>query len=1106
MYRTLVIILASLGAFIVFTTAAFGQVTGGRVTGTVLDANGAAVVNATVNLHHDATGQTLTTQTTTSGSYHFPNVAVGDYAITVESGGFQPVTQKAKVALNQESSVDVTLQAGEVTEAVQVTAASEAQVQTDSSQLGQSFGTRQALDLPIFGNQNALALLSPNVVEQSAGVPGVGGSVGGTRPRGNSFNIDGVDNNDPSITGPSTKIIQDAVQEFTLLTNNYNAEFGTGAGGQFNTITKSGTNQYHGSGFLYWQNQNLNAASTLLEEQLRSGQLAEKPTFGDTRFGGTIGGPIIENKLFFFGAYQRERVNRAATITKFSTPTEQGLQAIAALPGTSPFVVDLLRNNLTLASSPCSRAECSQTVLGVSGIPFGDVVLNTPAASTEDLAQINVDHLPNMTDQFRYRFSLGRSRAEQAGGGNILFNNLAAYDTRLFSTTWVRTLNANMVNDLRLSYRRVNENYPLRDATANSFPNISVAALNLNLGPRDVLPQGAPVNNNYQVYDAMNFISGRHNFKFGGEFRRLIYSVTFVPLSRGYYDYADFDQLLRDDVPQTQQRGVGSGTFAGNQSKFYGFAQDDWKIRPSLTLNLGVRYEYSTLARDLATQEMNAAASVPGVLEFRAPKTDKNNFAPRIGLAYSPDFQNGLGHLLFGEFGKSSIRVNFGVSYYEQFQNLTLTSLPPQLQQTRDIATSAAVFGFDPNRPFLQNGGIPSLLVPITTPAAARSATQAFIPDQVTPYSTSWTLSYQRELTSSIVLEVRYLGTRGRRLPVQLRLNAGQVDESTLTIPTFFSQPTPEQRAGLPSLGAAAAPAPGTIRARAGVSLRPLASYGFARDLTSYQSVGSSQYDAGSISLIRRFGRGLAFTGAYTFSKTIDDSTTELNSSAVNPRRPQDHFNLQSERSLSALDIPHRFAASVNYDLPFFNDSRHGFIKTALGGWQMGGIFQAQSGQPVTVLSGRDSNLNFDSVADRAVVNLGGIQGTSSAVRAINAAGQFVAIGNAATIAYVAIDPNAQYIQAGPGARANAGRNTLRTNGFNRTDAVLVKNIGFGGERYNVQFGAEVSNLFNQRIRTVAGVGALTAAFATTGNQFFNNYNIGDFGGRTVQLRAKFVF
>jgi hypothetical protein len=304
-----------------------------------------------------------------------------------------------------------------------------------------------------------------------------------------------------------------------------------------------------------------------------------------------------------------------------------------------------------------------------------------------------------------------------------------------------------------------------------------------------------------------------------------------------------------------------------------------------------------------------------------------------------------------------------------------------------------------------------------------------------------------------------------------------------------------------------------------------LGAYGFAGSVTSFEPEGNSQYDAGSVSLTRRFTRGLALTAAYTYSAAFDNATNELFSSTVNPRRAQDNFDLTQEYSRSAVDVPQRFVASVNYDVPLFNHSSNGFLKGVLGGWQINGVFQTQSGQLITPQSSIDSNRNRDAAGDRTIVNLSGVPGTGTAVNAINAAGQVVPLGAASTVAYVAVNPNAQYIQAGYGARANAGRNTLRTNGWNRTDMVFVKNFRFGEERYNLQFGAEIGNFFNQRIHTIGdygspffvnqndfngtnqfGIGAASFAFPDVTSSLFNNYSTGNFSGRTVQLRAKLIF
>lgn len=1099
---------------------AFGQATGGSVTGQALDANGGAVAGATVGLSNDATGQTLTTQTTGAGAFSFPNVLVGDYTVKIEGQGFQSVTQKVRVALNQDSSVNAVLQPAGVTGTVEVTAASEALLNTESSQLGRNFEARQVQDLPIFNDVRSLALLSPNVVAQGAGVAGQGGSVGGTRPHSNTFNVDGVDNNDPSVTGQQITTIQDAISEVAILTNNYNAEFGTGSGGQFNTITKSGTNEFHGSGFLYLQDQHLNATSSSEEAAIKRGDLIEKPQYREPRYGFTLGGPIIKNKLFFFGALQRDEISQEGTGTTYTAPTALGLGQIAAIPSVSPYVVALLQNNLTLPNA----ATSTQTILGVAGIPFGQASVVSPGGAREKQYQLNIDYQRGNKDQFRFRYTQDDINLVQPGSGNAKFNNTYMQPGNLFSTAWVRTLNSSLVNELRLSYKRYNQDYILSDQAFNTFPNLTVPDLNIALGPNSNLPQGS-LTHSYQIYDAMNLIKGQHTIKFGGEVRFLIFTSSFLPRGRGDYVYTSFEELLQDRAPTSVDlRGVGSAAFTGNQRKFYGFAQDDWKVTPNLTLNLGLRYEYLTNPRDNELQALNAIASVPGVIAFGVPKTDKNNFAPRVGFAYSPQFTGRVGRLLTGERGKSTIRGNFSMSYYETFQNLNLLNLPPQFQQEQ----SASNFPVLANN-FLQQGGVPAIPLPPNTAADARANTASLIVDNVQPYNMSWALSYQREITPATVVEFRYLHTAGRHLPVQVRRNVGVIDYSKLSIPTLLTNPTAAQVANLPTLGSL-----GTDNRFP----RAIAAYGFQGSVTAFDPVANSEYDGGAVSLTRRFTNRLSLTSSYTYSATFDNGTNELFSSTVNPRRAQDSLNLRDERSRSAIDIPHRFVAAAVYNIPLFAKSQNNLLRTTLGGWQVSGVYQIQSGQLMTPQSGIDSNRNGDAAGDRTIVNLGGQPGTGTGVYPVDNAGgrltvtedgvtRFVGAdeGDPRTAAYVAFNPNAQYIQAGLGARANAGRNTLRTNSWNRTDMVFLKDVRFGEEKYAIQFGVEVGNFFNQRIRTVGdygspffanqadpngtnqfGIGATSFAFPIVDSGNFNDYSIGNFSGRTIQLRAKFTF
>ncbi|MGI9167908.1 MAG: carboxypeptidase-like regulatory domain-containing protein, partial [Pyrinomonadaceae bacterium] len=575
--------LATLALLGIFVTSASAQLTGGRVTGSVVDQNAAAISAATVNLRNKATGQTLTTQTE-SGAFNFPNALPGDYEITIEASGFQSITQVVTVVLNQESAVNATLQAGGVGNVtVDVTASSEALVQTDSSQLGRTFSTQLVQNLPIFGSQNQLALLSPNVADRSGGVLGSGGSVGGTRPRGNVFTVDGVDNNDPSVTGPVAGVIQDAVGEFTLLQNTYNAEFGGGGGGQFVTVTRSGTNEFHGSGFVYGQHQRLNAASTAEESQLQSGEISVKPRFRNTRYGMTLGGPIVKNKLFFFGALERTHNSTGGSGEAFLAPTAPGLAQLFCLPGVRPCIVNLLQNNVTLATAETDRVD----VFGAS-IPVGQVAVNVPAGFFDKSYQLNIDYNRGSTDSFRFRYNTSDFSQEQAGLGSPLFNNFSVAESRLFSTTWVRNISSNVVNNLRLSDRRLITDAPLVNAANLAFPNITVEPLSLQIGPQGNLPQSG-ADNVYQVFDALTYIRGKHNFKFGAEFRRTLTNSIFLSRGRGDYLYSDFETLLLDLPPEGRDglRGVGNGANVLNFSTYNFFVQDDWRVRPNLTLNLG---------------------------------------------------------------------------------------------------------------------------------------------------------------------------------------------------------------------------------------------------------------------------------------------------------------------------------------------------------------------------------------------------------------------------------------------------------------------------------------------------------------------------------------
>jgi len=326
--KALSMAIATLFLLVITTGAVFAQVTGGAVTGTVLDPNGGAVVGATVLLHDKTRGQDHTAETTSAGSYSFPNVQTGTYTITVTATGFAKAAGEVVVSLNQTATANVTLTVASATAVVNVTSETESIIQTDTSQMGQTFKERQFQDLPVGGDPNNLALLAPNVTSPPVGVSGAGAITGGLRQRANVFTVDGVDNNDVGVSGNVRGVIQDSVSEFSFLQNNFNAEFSSGGAGSFNTITKSGTNSFHGSLFTYIQSQKLNARST---DEIN---LTNKRFFKDAIYGFTVGGPIPyplfgeggrsfksgKDKLFFFVAGQKDFFKGEGTTSGYIAP------------------------------------------------------------------------------------------------------------------------------------------------------------------------------------------------------------------------------------------------------------------------------------------------------------------------------------------------------------------------------------------------------------------------------------------------------------------------------------------------------------------------------------------------------------------------------------------------------------------------------------------------------------------------------------------------------------------------------------------------------------------------------------------------------------------
>ncbi|MGH9815521.1 MAG: TonB-dependent receptor domain-containing protein, partial [Candidatus Acidiferrales bacterium] len=641
------------------------------------------------------------------------------------------------------------------------------------------------------------------------------------------------------------------------------------------------------------------------------------------------------------------------------------------------------------------------------------------------------------------------------------------------------------------------------------------------------------------------------------------------------------DAFIRDTFPTSVAiRGVGNGTFTQNRTAWYTFIQDTWKVSPRFTLDFGIRYEFTEPARDNSLQELNGLANITSIraepytaqllvaqglcttvaacpgepngaligqsifstlsprhqqelidqvgesLIFRAPKADYNNFAPRLGVAWD----------IFGD-GKTSFRAGVGRGFDVLFGNLALLQLPPQIQAENREANAcvlapspswcANTVGGDPldpgstisftNTGFIEGGALLNVL-PLTTstdPLIARAASGNFVVDERVPETWTWSASLQREFRNVWLVEARYVGTRGLFLPVQRWLNTGvPVYFEGAQLPVFTSMADvpasfPAGQFSLADFDAAATP----------LILSP---YGFNGVLTRFTTDGRSSYHGGSLKLERRFSNGLMVNSSYTWSRTTDLIDNELNTSALNPRRPFNHNNVSFNSGLSAIHRAHKLAFVWVYEMPQYagdNKLLRGFGR----GWQWGGAYLAESGQPITVQARRDVDGNLDSAGDYAFHNVGGTRGVGSDSMSVCWNGVSVTTGctTASTIVgYVSAVDNAEWIRPGRGGVTNGGRGSVIRGGINNWNMEISKRTPIWGEGRVLQISAQFVNVFNHPSYSIGGGGifglttpALTnTGFVTPGSANFLNEKTfsGGLGQspfqRVIQWSMKVVF
>jgi hypothetical protein len=662
------------------------------------------------------------------------------------------------------------------------------------------------------------------------------------------------------------------------------------------------------------------------------------------------------------------------------------------------------------------------------------------------------------------------------------------------------TFSPNIGNEFRVGFNRtaLNLTVPGGDLAhfqnLDAFPNLTIDDLNgMNVGPDGNAPQYS-TQNTYQLQDNLSWVKGKHSLKFGLDLRKQISPQLFVQRSRGDYDWSSMDSFANDFMPDFGQRSFGSVGYSGDDKMYGWYVNDIWKVTHNLSLNLGVRYEYLSVPYGWTQQALNHVADAPGLITFNAPQAPKKDFMPRIGFAYSP-----------GTSGNTSIRGGFSLGYDVLYDNIGTLSRPPQIGSTTNCPDPA---GICHATGFLASGGIPpqqSSGITVLDQATARANTSSYLPEHTKyPYSESWNLGIQH-VFKQYTAEVRYVGTRGVHLDTQNILNLRTYITPTNSLPTYLNAPSQAQLDSLTitqdDLLAGSYYCITTCLIDA-----PYLNAGFTSTITGFMPWGASTYHGLQTQVQRSLTNGLQFLAAWTWSHEIDNSTADFFSTVISPRRPQDFRNLPAERGNGLLDHTHRITFQVSYDVPWFAHDSNWFKKNLLGNYQFIPVYTYETGQWATVQSGQDANLNGDAAPDRAIFNPAGQKGVGSDVTELTRT-------DGAVVAYLANNPNAQYIRASFGAFANGSRGSVLTNPINNFDIAAAKHLKFG-ERYQLDFVAQAFNMFNHPQFTTGLINDIQS-FGNTGSRnyllpanptFLNARQNFSSNPRTMQLALKFSF
>ncbi len=1041
---------------LLLAATASAQVTSGEILGVIQDSSGAVVPGATVTAKNLDTNATREVVASADGRYRFPALPVGRYEVQVVKQGFATFKQGPIVLmLNQSATVDVKLQVSAVSEVITV-ATDALLINTTNATVGVNFDQKRISELPLAPSQNilTLALSVAGVSQLSAGnstfaAGGVNFSVNGNRLRSNNFMIDGADSNQPSVSGLIQEINNpDTVAEFRLITNQFLPEYGRSTGSVVNIITKSGSNDLHGSLYWLYNGNKLNSRSNLDKRTF-----PKAPWRVHNQFAGTAGGPVIRDKTFFFGSLLRWTDHLFASGTAITgAPTSAGQDLLRGIASTRPQLQALLTH------LPAAQAASGQVInLTADGrtlaIPVG--TLSGAAPNLQDVWQGSgrMDHRFNDRHNLggRYLYDTRKSVSGQAVPPGLTGQSPAK--RQALGTFFNSTLSPTMYNELRANYQRFTTVTSAADANSENIPSIEVTELGLTgfnaaagrtaIGLAVNFPQGA-VYNTYQLSDTLGWIRGSHSMKFGFDFRRIEQATEFNPTLRGRLQYTSLQNLVNDVAQVAAINTLQPGVPKIQPYKYYDyffFVQDEWQIRPGLTLTYGIRYETPGNAADTLVklnQPILAANNNQPAYRFDGPKRDTNNWAPRFGLNYRVGKGPGPFGWLTGD-RKMVMRMGYSRTYDAAFNNIHLnvySAFPFTIVTTRPAAQPNGFATIDP----IRAGRV------IPTVANPNLVTRTQIgTDFRAPYSEQFSFNIQRELATDWAFTLGWVATKGTGL-------FQSVDGNPSIPGTSGAQKVDPNR--------------GIIRLRC--------------------NCAASIYHSLQTSLEKRLSRNFSMGAHYTWSAYIDDASEIFNPSVAGEVAvSQDSFNRRSDRGRSTYDRPHRLSMNGYYQLPWLREQK-GVAGKIAGGWDISGFLTFQAGPPFSPLNGADPGFRLSGI-DTLIGN--------SIRPNLNTSLDLSAMTLPAIIGAGGRTLFSQVTAASP--LGNAGRNILRADGINNVDLGINKNIRIS-ESNRLQVRAQFYNLTNSRDYGIPQANINNTGFGLEGNT--------DGGNRRIVLGLRYVF